>query len=743
MGNIRVHIENCYGIGKLDHTFDFSQKPTVIVYAPNGMMKTSFTKTLKAYAEDRAAEDMIYTARTSTMTFDDGGTPLKKDSIYIVDADNYVPAVKSVTTFLASEELKREYDAIFAELDQALKEFYGKLKTVSQSSDCPGEIRSTFTEGGQEKTDFEIFEKILPEVRSQTHLAYVFKYNDVFDKGGKVRVFLEKNRAKLQEYFDAYQRVLTTSEFFKDINGCVFGTEQAGTVLKGLEDGTFFGVGHRLQLNGSTMIDSYDSLKAQYDDELARIVNDASVKKAFDKIDKAIGANQSLRDFKAVLVAHNEYLTELMDYDAFQKKVWRSYLSQVLIDLESLNSLYQSKKAALAEIYRRADAEQETWRRVITVFKDRFYAPFEVDVVNQRSVLFRHDDAVLKFSYKEIGNADANCKVPEPEDVLKDVLSRGEYRAFCILQILFEIEARKKKPLLIVFDDIADSFDYRNKYAIIEYIRDLQQEPNVRTIILTHNLDFYRTVASRLGLDRNVNCLFAQKDIRSREVSLNNGVFLKNLILAWINSPSKRIVLAMLPFVRNLVEYMQVSNSPDYLRLTTCLHNIKHTDPRLPVTRSVSVQDVLSVYYTVIPRLTISPTVFVNGGNAWVEELKQEAVAIAAEQTPNETALENKVVLAMVIRLQAEAFMDDYLVRILGQQPFISTKPRFGELFDTWRKTQTTVNADVVLLNKVSMMTPEHIHLNSFMYEPLVDMSLVSLLNLHREVMQKWAHVSF
>ena len=147
-----------------------------------------------------------------------------------------------------------------------------------------------------------------------------------------------------------------------------------------------------------------------------------------------------------------------------------------MTDLAALDSLYQGKKAALAEIYRRADAEQETWRRVITVFKDRFYAPFEVDVVNQRSVLFRHDDAVLKFSYKEIGNADANSKVPESEDVLRNVLSRGEYRAFCILQILFEIEARKKNPLLIVFDDIADSFDYRNKYAIIEYIRSWQEE---------------------------------------------------------------------------------------------------------------------------------------------------------------------------------------------------------------------------------------------------------------------------
>ena len=32
------------------------------------------------------------------------------------------------------------------------------------------------------------------------------------------------------------------------------------------------------------------------------------------------------------------------------------------------------------------------------------------------------------------------------------------------------------------------------------------------------------------------------------------------------------------------------------------------------------------------------------------------------------------------------------------------------------------------------MMTPEHIHLNSFMYEPLVDMSVRELLDLYDKV---------
>jgi wobble nucleotide-excising tRNase len=56
---------------------------------------------------------------------------------------------------------------------------------------------------------------------------------------------------------------------------------------------------------------------------------------------------------------------------------------------------------------------------------------------------------------------------------LLTVLSNGEKKALYILNIIFEIEERKKTSMdnLLIFDDIADSFDYKNKYAIIEYLR--------------------------------------------------------------------------------------------------------------------------------------------------------------------------------------------------------------------------------------------------------------------------------
>ena len=38
------------------------------------------------------------------------------------------------------------------------------------------------------------------------------------------------------------------------------------------------------------------------------------------------------------------------------------------------------------------------------------------------------------------------------------------------------------------------------------------------------------------------------------------------------------------------------------------------------------------------------------------------------------------------------------------------------------------------VLELVAMITPENIHLNSFMFEPILDMSLKQLYNLYNEV---------
>ena len=56
-----------------------------------------------------------------------------------------------------------------------------------------------------------------------------------------------------------------------------------------------------------------------------------------------------------------------------------------------------------------------------------------------------------------------------------DVLSQGKRRALYLLNIIFELEKIKAtgKECVLIINDIADSFDYKNKYVIIEYFYEL------------------------------------------------------------------------------------------------------------------------------------------------------------------------------------------------------------------------------------------------------------------------------
>lgn len=58
------------------------------------------------------------------------------------------------------------------------------------------------------------------------------------------------------------------------------------------------------------------------------------------------------------------------------------------------------------------------------------------------------------------------------------------------------------------------------------------------------------------------------------------------------------------------------------------------------------------------------------------------------------------------------------------------------ELFDKYVEMLPGHTDIIRLLDQVNLMTPENIHLNSFMYEPILDMSAHRLYTLYNEVKQ-------
>lgn len=51
-----IFANRCFGITKLSQKLSFKKGNVVLIYAPNGLMKTSFAKTLQLYGQGKENE---------------------------------------------------------------------------------------------------------------------------------------------------------------------------------------------------------------------------------------------------------------------------------------------------------------------------------------------------------------------------------------------------------------------------------------------------------------------------------------------------------------------------------------------------------------------------------------------------------------------------------------------------------------------------------------------------------------
>jgi hypothetical protein len=721
MDIIEIQLKNCFGIGKLDHKFDFGQLNTnsFLIYAPNGTMKTSFAKTLDLIAKNDTKtmpSDRVYGSRTTTHKILVDGNPIVFESILVVNAeDNNYDTSTKISSFIASKELKKKYDEIYTELENIKTEYIKKLKQVSQSTDCETEFSNAYSQTPKD-TFFELILAISKTLLSKPN-KYEFRYNDIFDKKGNVKKFLDKNQPILSQYINNYNELLKKSKFFKSSNNS-FGTFQANELLKSTEDNSYFDAGHKFILSDNAEIKSVEELRQLLEKEITNIVNDEKLKKSFDQVDKSIGANVELRAFKNAIEKDNLLLVELDKYDEFRKKIWLSYISLLEKETKELANFYESKKTEIENIIKEAKKEFAIWEEIIKTFNERFYVPFEIKLVNQEDVVLKEETANLEFDYKDTNE----IPVRKDKSSLLSILSKGEQRAFYILQLLFDIESRKQlnQKTLLILDDIADSFDYKNKYAIIEYIKELHNNSIFKLIILTHNFDFYRTVASRLNLDWKAAFMALKND--NREVTLSEGKYRRDVFTNFKKQLSiPKIFISVIPFLRNINEYTEGDKSKNYLLLTSCLH-IK-TD-----TNTILCSDILNLIQVQFPVTTNQSITF---GAKPIKSLIYETADLIEQENPiNEILLENKITLSIAIRLRAE----DYMInKIPNAGALVINSNQTSELLKFFKISNTDTEI-IRILERVNLMTPENIHINAFMYEPLIDISVFHLVDLYKNL---------
>lgn len=718
MDKLNIDLSYCYGIRHLKQEFDYSATNAIALYAPNGAMKSSLAKTFRDIATGKASGDRIFPGRKSTRSITDHtATPVAADSILVIEPyDEVFSHSEKTSTLLVNAALRKEYEQLHEAIGLAKELFLKSVKAQSSSKkDVEKEISLAFG-----PTDNQLFKALLRikaeiAVEEESPLANI-KYDTLFDE--KVIQFLGTKDFKtaIEDYIRKYNELLGASTYFKK---GTFNYYNASTIAKSLADNGFFKASHTIRLNADTIVEIADEkqLAELIAKEKEAISSDAELRKKYGEIEKLITKNASVRDFEQYLSDNEDILPRLANIDQLKEDLWKAYIKAIEAFYTDLIEKYEAAEKRKTEIEEQAAKERTQWEEVIDIFNDRFFVPFKLTAKNRVSVILGQEPILtLGFTFEDGGDS---AQVERAS--LIEILSTGEKKALYVLNIIFEIEARLKagQPTLLIVDDIADSFDYKNKYAIIEYLKDIADGGPFKQLILTHNFDFFRTICSRfVGYS---NCYMASKSAGAIQLGKATGiqnVFVNDWKREFFTDPNKRI--ASIPFIRNLIEFTRGMTDPDYLKLTSLLHWKADS-------ASITEADLDAIYVRVF-----------GGAGAWGQPAArvvdtvhtQAAACLGAAAAAN---LEHKIVLSIASRLKCEEYMVAKIANPAATNAISANQT--PKLLKLYQASGASSPATVKTVQRVLLMTPENIHLNSFMYEPILDMADDHLRKLYQDVL--------
>lgn len=717
MQKLKINFENCYGIRDLKFEFDFQRKKSYAIYAPNGFMKTSFSKTMSDFSKKKATQDLVFTDRaTIREIMDEVDAEIASESIFVIDPYNEDFSSEKTSLLLVNPELKRRHDEALRKIESTKDDLVKQLKVKSgvtgRNVTPETEILKLFPHDSiYDAIESFLNQEVPPEHEKLLNLSYSELFND------KTLPFLESGKIKdqIQDYIEKYNELVTASPVLSK----QFNHYHAKTVQKNLTDNGFFAANHKIRLfNSSTQthdeVENSEALNKIIDDEKQKIFKGSELAKKFEAIDSKLTTGE-LRKFRDYLFEHQEIIPRLSDYIQFQKDLWTIYILNESALFQAFITEYTAGKSVIKQAIEAAEAERTEWEDVVDQFNKRFSVPFKLEVTNQADVILKSKAPSIAFNFED----GAESRIIDKKQLLS-VLSQGEKRALYILNILFEINARLKdaNDTLLVIDDIADSFDYKNKYAIIEYLYDVQQSGKFCSIFLSHNFDFYRTICGRLGMPRE-NRLSAVRN--SAGISLTQEKYQGNPFEYWkANLGNSKHLISSIAFVRNLAEYCGFD--AEFLKLTSLLHQKSDSS-------TILVNELEVIYRTILKTLPVGA--FPSPSKS-VLSLIFEQAEITLSESDSAAELESKIVLAIASRLLAE----NYMIAKIADPAFVNgiTKNQTIALFKKFKSLFPSEVDAIKILEQVNLMTPENIHLNSFMYEPILDMSPDNLKTLYRNI---------
>lgn len=740
MREIRLNLENCFGIKKLSETINYSNNNAAIIYAPNGTMKSSLAKTFEAIRDNTRIEEKIYGLRSSCSITDENNVEISKEQVIVINPFNE-NAYENQGLLMANETLRKKYLGIYNSIESKKMSLYSKIKEkFGYSTRQNFDVRNTMLNdwGLMPKEEYACLNIIKESLHDSTmtclleedDLDYALLFNE------KVNSMMKTGRTGelLEEYEKKYKELVDNSLYMQQ---GVIDHNNYENISNVLGSNGFFVANHEVILNAkdgsaSIVIRQQKELNDLIRKEKEQVLNSKEIKDLFEKINKTISKNKDTLAFNAFLQSHPDIIVEYKDIDLFKKKVWIKAFACYEYLLNEVMDEYNKAQVDLKKLRDEAKEQVTDWKKALDLFKDRFFVPFLIEPSNQEDVILNMELPSFKYIF-----SDGRGEKEVSKENLLNILSTGERRAYYILNMIFQILVAKKrgKESIVILDDISESFDYKNKYAIVEYIRDISEYKDdnnnkiFKILLLTHNFDFYRTISSRIT--KPVNSYIAFRD--SDKIKFETGQYTKNIFMHYKKTLSEKysdnIMLASIPFVRNLIEYTEGDDNEDYLTLTSILHYKKNTK----TITLMQIQDIFNKYWYKNKNKAIS---FAAGRE---EELIYDIIMKESNNIADieKLEIENKLILSMAIRLKGELYMQDKIMSVVpnGQsivEDIFCKKNQSAWLIKAYKENINDERMNI--LEIVAMITPENIHLNSFMFEPILDMSLKYLYKIYNEI---------
>lgn len=723
MKKLDLDLENCFGIRRLKQNFSFERKNVVIIYASNGVMKTSLANTLKNYSENEEIKDFIFDKKTKYSIRDENGKDIDRDRIIVIKQDSEELEYDK-RILISNEQLRQEYSKIHNELSVKLNELYEKVKLSFTTNRTSFDVKTTLLNdfGYDDNSEIKCLKELKNLMKDGKNLLEIkeFDYNVFFN----AKVVASIDEFDLDKYIAEYDRLVSESPYMeKDVIDC----NNYELICKSLDDNNFFKFKNKISLknkitSGYDDVLSIEDFKNKLENEKLKILDSKELKVNFDNITKKLNSNNDARKLKERLKMNPTIVSEYADVQTFKKKVWVSLFFNYKNDVNNIIKLYDDIKEKIAKIVEKASNEETKWKEVVELFNKRFKMPFKVSVSNQKDVILKNDVPTLNYEYYDKYSKDRT--VIEKNSLLS-VLSTGEKRAFKILEMLFKIASTLEEEYLLVLDDISDSFDYKNKYAIIQYIDDISKEKignnnKYKILLLTHNYDFYRII--NIKSSDHPHSFYADVNAMG-EIKICNEIYIdyfKNLKdnINTNGSINYKKSICMIPFARNICEYI----GEDSTLLTKLLHMKADSKSKTlkVLLEKYKTSGLIKEYKETDEKLNES--VF--------DILYEEIERIDVEESPS---LDNKILYSIGLRLIAENF----IISWCNLEDDEIEKKELGKLIKIYKGKYPNNKEEIELLERVSINVSNNIHLNAFMIESIFDTSLSELKNVYLEAKEK------